>query len=109
MPHYPCIAINPALELGRLILRGDCLMLSRWRTLPPFTRMWVLCGVVWIPFVILEVVLGIVLGGTSSWTTIWVSLVVIGAAASGTFWVLGVIRLVQFARIKRRESASNSN
>jgi hypothetical protein len=71
--------------------------------------MWVLCGVVWFPFISLEVVLGIVLGGTSTWTTVWVSVAVMGTIASGTFWVLGVIRLVQFARRKRLEDISISS
>jgi hypothetical protein len=84
-------------------------MLSRWRALPSFTRMWVLGGLVWFPIILLEAVLAIIFRSAPSWTTIYVTLAVLGAAASGTFWVLGVIRAVQFARRKRLDDMSISS
>jgi hypothetical protein len=83
-------------------------MLNRWRAKPPFTRMWIACGVVWLPLLLLEAILGLILGHTREWDTVFVSLVVIGGVTSGTFWVLGVIRFVQFARAKRLGNASNT-
>jgi hypothetical protein len=53
-------------------------MVDRWRALPPPTRMWVVGGLVWFPLILLELVLGILVGGTRAWTPIFVSLIVIG-------------------------------
>jgi hypothetical protein len=83
-------------------------MQNFWRTIPPWTRMWILCGVVWLPLALLEVILGLIFGGTREWTTIFVSLIIIGVITGGTFWVVGVIRLVQFARARRLGNVSNT-
>jgi hypothetical protein len=64
-------------------------MVNRWRALPPPTRMWVMGGVIWFPLIPLELVLGMVFGGTRAWTPIFVTLIVIGVVTGGTFWVLG--------------------
>jgi hypothetical protein len=83
-------------------------MVNRWRALPPPTRMWVMGGAVWLPLILLELVLGILIGGTRAWTPIFVSLIVIGVVTGGTFWVLGVMRAVRLVRAERRQSTSGS-
>ena len=77
-------------------------MVNRWRALPPPTRMWVMGGLVWFPLILLELILGIFVGGTRAWTPIWVSLLVIGVVTGGTFWTLGAMRAVQLVRARRR-------
>lgn len=84
-------------------------MVNRWRTLPPPTRMWVVGGVVWFPVILLELVLGVLIGGTRAWTPIFVSLIVIGVATGGTFWVLGAMRAVRLVRARRRQSTPGSS
>jgi hypothetical protein len=80
-----------------------------WRALPPPTRMWVAGGVVWFPLILLELVLGIIFGGTHAWRPIFVSLIVIGVVTGGTFWVLGTIRAVRLVRASRQRSMSGSS
>ena len=84
-------------------------MVNRWRALPPHTRMWVMGGVVWFPLILLELVLGILFGGTRAWTPISVSLIVIGVVTGGTFWVLGAMRAVRLVRASRQQSTSGSS
>ncbi len=84
-------------------------MINHWRALPPPTRMWVVGGVVWFPLILLELLLGILVGGTRAWTPIYVSLIVIGAVTGGTFWVLGAIRAVRLVHARRRQSTSGSS
>jgi hypothetical protein len=83
-------------------------MVNRWRALPPPTRMWVMGGVIWFPLILLELVLGILVGGTRAWTPIFVSLIVIGVVTGGTFWVLGAMRAVRLVRAGRRQGTSGS-
>ncbi len=83
-------------------------MVNRWRAMPPPTRMWVMGGAVWLPLILLELVLGILVGGTRAWRPIYVSLIVIGVVTGGTFWVLGVMRAVRLVRARRRQSTSGS-
>lgn len=78
-------------------------MVNRWRALPPPTRMWVMGGLVWFPLILLELVLGILVGGTRAWTPIWVSLLVIGAVTGGTFWTRGAMRAVRSLRGPARQ------
>lgn len=83
-------------------------MVNRWRALPPPTRMWLMGGAVWFPIIVLELVLGILVGGTRAWTPIWVSLLVIGVVTGGTCWVLGVIRAVQLVRARSQRGTPGS-
>jgi hypothetical protein len=64
--------------------------------------MWVMGGLVWFPLILLELVLGILVGGTRAWTPIWVSLLVIAAVTGGTFWTLGAMRAIRLVRARRR-------
>jgi hypothetical protein len=73
-------------------------MVNRWRALPPHTRMWVMGGAVWLPLILLELVLGILVGSTRAWTPIFVSLIVIGVVTGGTCWVQGAMRAVRDGR-----------
>jgi hypothetical protein len=84
-------------------------MVNRWRALPPPTRMWVMSGVVWFPLILLELVLGSLVGGTRAWTPIFVSLIVIGVVTGGTFWVLGAMRAVRLVRARRRQGTLGSS
>jgi hypothetical protein len=84
-------------------------MVNRWRALPPHTRMWVMGGAVWFPLILLELVLGILPGGTRAWTPIFVSLIVIGVVTGGTFWALGTMRAVRLVRGRRRQSTPGSS
>jgi hypothetical protein len=70
--------------------------------------MWVIGGAVWFPLILLELVLGMLVGGTRAWAPIFVSLIVIGGVTGGTFWVLGVVRAVQLVRAGRRQSTGRS-
>jgi hypothetical protein len=84
-------------------------MINRWRALPPHTRMWVMGGVVWFPLMLVELVLGILFGGTRAWTPIYVSLIVIGVVTGGTFWVLGAMGAVRLVPARRQQTASDSS
>jgi hypothetical protein len=68
------------------------------RTMPPYTRMWVMGAIALMLVVLLELILGLFFGHSREWTAIWVSLLVIGATIGAIFWVVGVIRAVRFAR-----------
>jgi len=71
--------------------------------------MWVMGGAVWFPLLLLELVLGILFGGTRAWTPIFVSLIVIGVVTGGTCWVLGAMRAVRLVRASRQQSTSGSS
>jgi hypothetical protein len=83
-------------------------MVNRWRALPPHARMWVMGGAVWFALILLELVLGILVGGTRAWTPIFVSLIVMGVVTGGTCWVLGAMRAVRLVRARRRQSTPGS-
>jgi hypothetical protein len=78
-------------------------MLSRWQTLPPYKRLWILSGVVWFPIIILTIGLALVISDAHAFKFIWLSLLCTGLVVSGTLYVLGVIRMVQVMKAKRLE------
>jgi hypothetical protein len=81
-------------------------MRSPWRSLPPPVQMYVAGGLVWLPGIVLEVILGTFFGGSRHWTEIYMTIVVVCAAISVTFFILGVKRAVR--QLRSRASGAQS-